>query len=74
MSFMETAGSAVPGSRLATVRAGATHLDGELILALAQVHDMSQQTVRRPLDIAPARQDLHSAGIEPGVHPVSVEL
>ena len=39
-------------SRLASIRSAAAHLDGQLILALAEVDDMPQQPVRRPFAVA----------------------
>ena len=37
---------------LSSARSIAVHFDCRFVLALAQVHHMSQQTVRRPLSIA----------------------
>jgi hypothetical protein len=39
-------------SRLASIRSAAAHLDGQLILALAEVDDMPEQPVWCPFDIA----------------------
>src|SRR5437870_527386 len=45
-------GASFTAINLATMRWAAAHLAGQLILALAQVDDMPEQTVRRPFDIA----------------------
>ena len=34
------------------MRSATAHLDGQLILALTQIDNMPEQTVRRPFDIA----------------------
>ena len=61
-------GPALPGSRLSSMRAAAANLAGQLIFALAQIDDVSQQTVRRPLDVADLNDHLRAHPMHPRQH------
>ena len=52
MSRGKILGPALPRSRRASMRSIPPHFGRQLILALAQVDDMPQQTIRRPFDVA----------------------
>jgi len=48
------------------MRAAATHLRRQLILALAQVDDMSQQAIRRPFGLRNLKRPFQGAPNGPG--------
>ena len=50
------------------MRWAAAHLAGQLILALAQVDDMPQQTVRGPLDVTNLYDHLRAHPMDPAKH------
>ena len=58
-------GQALPESRLASMRQAAAHLDGQLVLALAQVDDMPEQTIRGPLDVTNLYDHLRAHPMDP---------
>ena len=59
---------AFTGSSLASIRSAAMHLHGQLIVALAQINDVPQQTVRRPLDIADLDDHFGPYPMDPAKH------
>src|SRR6202023_2195317 len=61
-------GPALPRLSLATMRWAAAHLAGQLILALAQVDDMPEQTVWRPFDIADLDDHIGLHPMDPAKH------
>ena len=50
------------------MRWAAAHLAGQLILALAQVDDMPEQTVRGPLDVTNLYDYLRAHPMDPAKH------
>jgi len=50
------------------MRWAAAHLAGQLILALAQVDDMPEQTVRGPLDVTNLYDHLRAHPMDPAKH------
>jgi hypothetical protein len=50
------------------MRWAAAHLAGQLILALAQVDDMPEQTVRSPLDVANLYDHFRANPMDPAKH------
>jgi len=65
---MKAVGQLLPQLTAANMRSAAAHLVRQLILALAKVDDVSQQTVRRPLDIADLDDHLRADPMDPREH------
>jgi hypothetical protein len=66
--FEDRWGQPLPRLSLATMRWAAAHLAGQLILALAQVDDMPEQTVWRPFDIADLDDHFGPHPMDPAKH------
>src|ERR1700680_4414742 len=61
-------GPALPRLSLATMRWAAAHLAGQLSLALPQVDDMPEQTIRGPLDVTNLYDHLRAHPMDPAKH------
>jgi hypothetical protein len=53
---------------LSSTRSFAAHLDCRFVLALAQIHNMPEQTVRRPLDVADLGDHFGPDPMDPAKH------
>ena len=61
-------GPALPRLSLAAMRWATAHLVGQLILALAQIDDMPEQTVRGPLDVTDLDDHFGAHPMDPAKH------
>src|SRR6201982_1330826 len=68
MWFTRSGGPTLFGVRHADMGWAAAHLGSQLVLPLAQIDDVTQQTVRRPFDVADFDDHLRAHPMDPREH------